>query len=169
MVLELLAIDLGKRSFHLYGIDGDGVILSRKVSRARLPSWSSHNKATRDGSAAKPSITAPKLNSAGVFQRKPARNSSYLSIAFTVMSRTRLYKMIITQFVFCGTNIMCSRAFRPACRIFGGARLRPLTLRFRFNGNYARAGCGRSLLGQNFGLLVKVSYAGRLNCAGSIR
>jgi transposase len=36
MVLELLAIDLGKRSFHLYGIDGDGVILSRKVSRAKL-------------------------------------------------------------------------------------------------------------------------------------
>ena len=36
MSLELLAIDLGKRSFHLYGIDTDGVILSRKVSRAKL-------------------------------------------------------------------------------------------------------------------------------------
>jgi transposase len=36
MALELLAIDLGKRSFHLYGIDSDGVILSRKVSRAKL-------------------------------------------------------------------------------------------------------------------------------------
>ena len=36
MALELLAIDLGKRSFHLYGIDTDGVILSRKVSRAKL-------------------------------------------------------------------------------------------------------------------------------------
>jgi transposase len=36
MSLELLAIDLGKRSFHLYGIDPDGVILSRKVSRAKL-------------------------------------------------------------------------------------------------------------------------------------
>src|SRR4029079_16531300 len=33
---ELLAIDLGKRSFHLYGIDSDGVILSRKVSRSKL-------------------------------------------------------------------------------------------------------------------------------------
>jgi transposase len=36
MTLDLLAIDLGKRSFHLYGIDTDGVILSRKVSRAKL-------------------------------------------------------------------------------------------------------------------------------------
>ena len=36
MALELLAIDLGKRSFHLFGIDSDGVILSRKVSRAKL-------------------------------------------------------------------------------------------------------------------------------------
>ena len=36
MALELLAIDLGKRSFHLYGIDTDGVSLSRKVSRAKL-------------------------------------------------------------------------------------------------------------------------------------
>ena len=30
MALELLAIDLGKRAFHIYGIDTDGVILSRK-------------------------------------------------------------------------------------------------------------------------------------------
>jgi transposase len=36
MTVELLAIDLGKRSFHLYGIDTDGVVLSRKVSRAKL-------------------------------------------------------------------------------------------------------------------------------------
>jgi transposase len=36
MSIELLAIDLGKRSFHLHGIDGDGVIVSRKVSRAKL-------------------------------------------------------------------------------------------------------------------------------------
>src|SRR5690349_7705770 len=36
MALELLAIDLGKRAFHIYGIDTDGVILSRKVSRAKL-------------------------------------------------------------------------------------------------------------------------------------
>jgi transposase len=36
MSLQLLAIDLGKRSFHIYGIDSDGVILSRKVSRAKL-------------------------------------------------------------------------------------------------------------------------------------
>src|SRR6516164_8491978 len=36
MALELLAIDLGKRAFHIYGIDTDGVILSRKVSPAKL-------------------------------------------------------------------------------------------------------------------------------------
>src|SRR5271154_3651143 len=36
MSLQLLAIDLGKRSFHIYGIDSDGVILSKKVSRAKL-------------------------------------------------------------------------------------------------------------------------------------
>lgn len=36
MSLDLLAIDLGKRSFHIHGIDGDGVIVSRKVSRAKL-------------------------------------------------------------------------------------------------------------------------------------
>lgn len=36
MSLELLAIDLGKQSFHLHGIDADGVIVSRKVSRAKL-------------------------------------------------------------------------------------------------------------------------------------
>jgi transposase len=36
MAFDLLAIDLGKRSFHLYGIDTDGVVLSRKVSRAKL-------------------------------------------------------------------------------------------------------------------------------------
>lgn len=36
MALDLLAIDLGKRSFHIHGVDGDGVIISRKVSRAKL-------------------------------------------------------------------------------------------------------------------------------------
>src|SRR6202166_3638515 len=36
MSLKLLAIDLGKRSFHCHGIDSDGVILSRKVSRCKL-------------------------------------------------------------------------------------------------------------------------------------
>jgi transposase len=36
MSLELPAIDLGKRSFHCHGIDSDGIILSRKVSRSRL-------------------------------------------------------------------------------------------------------------------------------------
>ena len=36
MALELLAIDLGKRSFHLFGIDTNGVIVSRRVSRAKL-------------------------------------------------------------------------------------------------------------------------------------
>jgi len=35
--MDLLAIDLGKRSFHIYGIDGDGVIISRKVGRSKLP------------------------------------------------------------------------------------------------------------------------------------
>lgn len=36
MTLQMLAIDLGKQSFHLYGIDTDGVIISKKVSRAKL-------------------------------------------------------------------------------------------------------------------------------------
>jgi transposase len=36
MSLKLLAIDLGKRSFHCYGIDDDGVVISRKTSRAKL-------------------------------------------------------------------------------------------------------------------------------------
>jgi transposase len=36
MSLGLLAIDLGKHSFHIYGIDNDGVIISLKVSRAKL-------------------------------------------------------------------------------------------------------------------------------------
>ncbi len=36
MSLKLLAIDLGKRSFHFHGIDSDGVIISRKTSRSKL-------------------------------------------------------------------------------------------------------------------------------------
>jgi transposase len=36
MVMQLLAIDLGKHSFHLHGIDADGVVVSRKVSRDKL-------------------------------------------------------------------------------------------------------------------------------------
>ena len=36
MSLKLLAIDLGKRSFHCHGIDDDGVVISRKTSRAKL-------------------------------------------------------------------------------------------------------------------------------------
>jgi transposase len=36
MSLKLLAIDLGKRSFHIHGIDSEGVIVSRKTSRAKL-------------------------------------------------------------------------------------------------------------------------------------
>ena len=36
MALELLAIDLEKRSFHCHGIDSDGIVLSRKVSRSKL-------------------------------------------------------------------------------------------------------------------------------------
>ncbi|MEQ1718418.1 MAG: IS110 family transposase [Hyphomicrobium sp.] len=34
--MDLLAIDLGKQSFHLHGIDKNGVIISLKVSRAKL-------------------------------------------------------------------------------------------------------------------------------------
>jgi hypothetical protein len=47
MSLEVLAIDAGKRSFHLYGIDADGVIFSSKVSRAKLvatKAFSRHGK-----------------------------------------------------------------------------------------------------------------------------
>lgn len=36
MSFKLLAIDLGKLSFHVYGMDSDGVVISRKVSRAKL-------------------------------------------------------------------------------------------------------------------------------------
>jgi transposase len=36
MSMDLLAIDLAKQSFHLHGIDADGMIISRKVSRAKL-------------------------------------------------------------------------------------------------------------------------------------
>jgi transposase len=36
MSLDLLAIDLGKQSFHIHGIDSDGVIISRKISRTKL-------------------------------------------------------------------------------------------------------------------------------------
>lgn len=36
MTMELLAIDLGKQSFHLHGLDADGVVHSRKVSRAKI-------------------------------------------------------------------------------------------------------------------------------------
>jgi transposase len=34
--MQTLAIDLGKQSFHLYGITDDGEVISRKVSRAKL-------------------------------------------------------------------------------------------------------------------------------------
>ena len=36
MALNTLAIDIGKHSFHLFGIDDDGVMVSRKVSRLKL-------------------------------------------------------------------------------------------------------------------------------------
>lgn len=36
--MQLLAIDLGKRSFHLHGIDDAGVVVSRRVGRAKLES-----------------------------------------------------------------------------------------------------------------------------------
>jgi transposase len=34
--MQTLAIDLGKQSFHIYGITSDGEVISRKVSRAKL-------------------------------------------------------------------------------------------------------------------------------------
>lgn len=37
MSVELVAIDLDKQSFHLHSVSGDGVVLSRKVSRSKLP------------------------------------------------------------------------------------------------------------------------------------
>ena len=36
MALNTLAINIGKHSFHLFGIDDDGVVVSRKVSRLKL-------------------------------------------------------------------------------------------------------------------------------------
>ena len=36
VTFEMVAIDLGKLSFHLHGVSSDGVVLSRKVSRAKL-------------------------------------------------------------------------------------------------------------------------------------
>ncbi|MDR7223697.1 hypothetical protein J2X13_004120 [Aminobacter aminovorans] len=36
MTMDLFAIDLRKQSFHLHGIDDDGVVVSRNVSRAKL-------------------------------------------------------------------------------------------------------------------------------------
>jgi transposase len=36
MSLGILAVDLGKRSFHIHAIDSDGVIVSRKTGRSKL-------------------------------------------------------------------------------------------------------------------------------------
>jgi transposase len=36
MTIQMLAIDLGKQSFHLHAIDDDGVVISRKVCRSKL-------------------------------------------------------------------------------------------------------------------------------------
>jgi transposase len=36
MSFNLVAIDLGKRSFHLHGVSNEGIVLSRKISRAKL-------------------------------------------------------------------------------------------------------------------------------------
>ena len=36
MTIQLLAVDLGKQSFHVHGITADGVVVSRKVSRAKF-------------------------------------------------------------------------------------------------------------------------------------
>jgi hypothetical protein len=34
--MDLIAIDLGKRSFHLHGIDRDGVVVSRKIGGGKV-------------------------------------------------------------------------------------------------------------------------------------
>lgn len=34
--MQLLAIDLGKQSFHIHGISDDGEVVSRKVTRSKL-------------------------------------------------------------------------------------------------------------------------------------
>ena len=34
--MDMLAIDLGKQSFHLHGVDADGVVISRRVGRTKL-------------------------------------------------------------------------------------------------------------------------------------
>lgn len=36
MTIHMLAIDLGKQSFHLHAVDHDGVVVSRKVGRSKL-------------------------------------------------------------------------------------------------------------------------------------
>ncbi len=36
MALHTLAIDIGKHSFHVFGVEDEGVVVSRKVSRAKL-------------------------------------------------------------------------------------------------------------------------------------
>jgi hypothetical protein len=48
--VKVLGIDLAKRSFHLFGVDGDGRrVLSKKLSRARLGEFVAN--AARQGSA----------------------------------------------------------------------------------------------------------------------
>lgn len=34
--MDMPAIDLGKQSFHLHGVDMDGVVISRRVGRTKL-------------------------------------------------------------------------------------------------------------------------------------
>ena len=36
MALHTLAIDIGKHSFHVFGVEDDGVVVARKISRAKL-------------------------------------------------------------------------------------------------------------------------------------
>ena len=36
MTFDVVAIDLGKQSFHLHGVSSDGVVLSKKVSRVKF-------------------------------------------------------------------------------------------------------------------------------------
>ena len=42
MALHTLAIDIGKHSFHAFGVEDDGVVISRKVSRAKLAATVDH-------------------------------------------------------------------------------------------------------------------------------
>ena len=38
--MHLLAIDLGKRSFHVYGVEDDGVVISSALAAPSFRAWS---------------------------------------------------------------------------------------------------------------------------------